>query len=145
MPAAQGCKGTALYVEDEENDVILMRLAFERAGLGAGLHVLASGPAAIEYLSGSGVYADRTEHPVPELILLDLSLPALTGMEVLRWIRAQPSYRETPVVIFSSSCREQDRQIARQLGANDFLEKPTSLGSLGAVVQRLKEQWLERR
>lgn len=134
---------TVLYVEDEEGDAFFMRNAFARAGLGSALRVMTDGRSAIEYLSGTGPYADRKEYPVPTLVLLDLNLPIVPGFEVLKWTRQQPAYAATPVVIFSSSTKEEDRAQALELGANDFLVKPSSGLSFGEVVKELNEKWLK--
>src|ERR1043165_4456184 len=96
-----------LYVEDEETDRFLMQRAFRKQGLEALLQTVNDGQKAIDYLSGSGDYGNRAQHPMPALILLDLNLPEVHGFDVLRWIRAHPMHRELPVVIFSSSEREE--------------------------------------
>ena len=116
--------GTVLYVEDEESDAFFMERAFAVAGLRSALRVVSDGRAAIEYLSGTGVYAKRNEYPVPTVVLLDLNLLSMPGFEVLQWMRSQPRFAATPVVIFSSSPRDEDKEKARELGANEFLEKP---------------------
>jgi DNA-binding response OmpR family regulator len=132
-----------LYVEDEESDIIFMQKAFATAGLRSSLRLASDGRAAIDYLSGAGIYGDRGEYPVPAVVVLDLNLPAVPGFEVLKWMRKHLDYTSTPVVIFSSSTREQDKVKAHQLGANEFLEKPASGRKFLSVVQRLKEEWLD--
>ncbi len=133
---------TVLYVEDEENDAFLMQLAFEKAGLHAVLRVVENGQDAIDYLAGTGNYAERSRFPVPKLVLLDLNLPVLSGFEVLSWMRRQAGYETTPVVVFSSSSREEDKTRARELGANHYVEKPNSVRLFGTLVQSLKDNWL---
>src|SRR5512145_859685 len=98
-----------LYVEDEENDALLMQLALGQAGLRNPLRVATDGVQAIDYLSGKGRFADREEHPLPGLVLLDLKLPRMIGFEVLAWIRQQPGYAELPVVVYTSSNSPADR------------------------------------
>jgi DNA-binding response OmpR family regulator len=140
MPA--GPKGgTVLYVEDEECDTTFMKMAFARKGMEEALRLVSNGRAAIEYLSGAGKYADRREYPVPSLVLLDLNLPQVTGFDVLRWMRNHPDFAQTPVLMFSSSTREDDRVKALELGA-EFAAKPNSGLKFGEVVERLKERWL---
>ncbi len=134
--------GTVLYVEDEEGDALFMQRAFAKAGLGAALQTVGDGRAAIDYLAGAGAYADRAQYPVPNVVLLDLNLPVLPGFEVLKWMRSHPGYHATPVVVFTSSSRDEDRVKARELGANEFLEKPNSALLFSSVVQRLREKWL---
>ncbi len=131
-----------LYVEDEEMDRFLLRRAFDKAGQGTSLQTVNDGQAAINYLSGEREYADRQKHPMPTVVLLDLNLPEVHGFDVLEWIRAQPAHRHLPVVIFSSSEREEDQARARQLGANEFVKKPGSGLRFQDVVQMLNERWI---
>ncbi len=141
---AKPANNTVLYVEDEENDVLLMEMAFRRAGLDSALRVVGTGQAAIEYLSGGGQYVERTRFPIPHLVLLDLNLPILPGFDVLRWMKKQPALAHLPVVIFSSSSRDEDKDTARELGAHDYLEKPQTIGGFADVVQGLREKFLSR-
>jgi PAS domain S-box-containing protein len=137
--------GTVLYVEDEESDAMFMKMAFEKKGLGGRLQLVTTGRSAIEYLSGSGEYGDREKYPVPGLVVLDLNLPQVSGFGVLEWMRNNPDYKRTPVVIFSSSTREDDQVKAKRLGADEFVTKPISGLKFGEVVDRLNEKWMERR
>lgn len=141
MSMSVGAK-IVLYVEDEEFDRLLMEHAFAKAGLGGSLRLVNDGRAAIDYLSGTGEYADREKNPVPALVLLDLNLPEIHGFEVLKWLRMQPQHSKLPVVVFSSSELEDDQVRARILGANEFVKKPGSGLGFVDVVQRLSEKWL---
>lgn len=134
-------KTIVLYVEDEETDRFLVERAFVKEGLGSALRMVDHGKAAIDYLSGCGPYAEREKYPFPGVVLLDLNLPEMSGFEVLKWIREHPSYNALPVVVFTSSAREEDRERARVLGANDFVQKPGELALFQAVARRLSEQW----
>jgi CheY-like chemotaxis protein len=134
--------GTVLYVEDEENDALLMSRAFAGKGLESALRVVVDGRAAIEYLSGAGQYGNRKEYPVPSVVLLDLNLPQVPGFEVLKWMRKHPDYARTPVVVFSSSTREDDRVKALELGASEFVSKPGSWLEFGEVVEGLRARWM---
>lgn len=134
--------GTVLYVEDEECDATFMKLAFAGKGLESALQVVPDGRTAIEYLSGEGEYADRKEHPLPLVVLLDLNLPQVSGFEVLKWIRSHPDFAWLPVVVFSSSTRKDDQVKALELGANEFVSKPTSGLKFSEVVERLQENWV---
>jgi DNA-binding response OmpR family regulator len=100
------------------------------------------GRAAIDYLSGAGQYGDREMYPAPALVLLDLNLPNVPGFGVLEWIRNNPDYARTVVVVFSSSTRDDDRIRARALGADDFLSKPSSPLDFGHIVVSVRERWL---
>jgi CheY-like chemotaxis protein len=133
---------SVLYVEDEESDVFFMRRAFRRAGMEQALQVVVDGQEAIDYLAGRGTFSDRLVYPMPALILLDLNLPTVSGFQVLRWLRAQPELEDLPAVVFSSSAREEDRTQARQLGANDYLEKPGSGLEFAGVLEELCKRWL---
>jgi DNA-binding response OmpR family regulator len=119
-----------------------MEMAFQRAGMGEALRTVVDGCEAMNYLGGKGVYADRGQHPVPAVVLLDLNLPLVSGFEVLKWIRGRPELAVLPVVIFSSSTKPEDRVKSRELGANDFIEKPGSGMKFGEVAERLREKWL---
>ncbi len=143
MPAEPNNQ-TVLYVEDEEDDVLLMQMAFRRAGLDSALRVVGTGQAAIQYLSGGGQFAERARFPVPHLVLLDLNLPIFPGFDVLRWIKKQPALTELPVVIFSSSSRDADKATARELGADEYVEKPQTIGKFADLVQRLRQKFLAR-
>ncbi len=131
-----------LYVEDEESDRLLMRLAFQKVGLGPALRMVNDGQAAIDYLSGTGAHGEGGECPLPAVVLLDLNLPEVHGFEVLKWIREQPAHRGLPVVVFTSSPREEDRVKARELGANEFVQKPMMPSGFQDVARRLSEDWL---
>src|SRR5262249_55131522 len=135
--------GTVLYVEDEESDLLFMQMAFEKAGLGETFRAVGNGREALAYLSGSGAYADRQRYPLPALLLLDLNLPLISGFEVLKWLRSRPEFQALPVVVFSSSLHEADKLQARELGANDYVEKPKSGLQFGEVVERLRQGWLK--
>ena len=133
---------TILYVEDEETDRELMAMAFEREGLAGALQTVNNGRAAIDYLQGTASYAERHKYPLPAVVLLDLNLPEVHGFAVLEWIRSNPQHGALPVVVFSSSEREEDRERAKELGANNFVQKPNSLGLFREVARQLRERWL---
>jgi CheY-like chemotaxis protein len=99
-----------LHVEDRDEDVFLLKYAFKRAGIENPVQVATDGQMAIDYLAGVGKFADRQQFPMPCLVLLDLKLPHKMGMEVLEWIRQQPSLKSLIVIILSSSVYEGDIQ-----------------------------------
>src|SRR6476646_8435725 len=92
-----------LLVEDQEDDIYLIRKAFKKAGVLNPIHVVRDGEEAIEYLSGEGRFENRAEHPLPELIMLDLKMPRLNGFQVLQWIRQQTDFGAIPVIVLTSS------------------------------------------
>jgi CheY-like chemotaxis protein len=132
-----------LHVEDEESDVFLLRLAFKKAGLDTTLKAVADGQEAIDYLSAAGRYADRQQNPLPCLVLLDLKLPRMHGLEVLAWIRRQPNLKGLVVIMFSSGSQPSDLERAYELGANSFLEKPSSVELTVEIAKLIKAWWLE--
>ncbi len=134
---------TILLVEDEENDVVFMEMALEKAGLTSALQIAEDGEEAISYLSGEGEFADRTRFPLPALIFLDLKLPRVMGMEVLKWIRDQPALDTMVVIILTSSQQRSDIQKACALGANSYLVKPSNPLGLGEIVDLVKRYWLQ--
>ncbi len=134
---------TVLYVEDEEFDALFMRRAFKNAGLEGVLQVVTDGKQALDYLINRPPFDDTGKYPLPALVLLDLNLPIVSGFEVLEQMKRDPALANLPVVIFSSSPRPEDRLRAKDLGANRYIEKPTSAMDFGDVVYQLKEEWLD--
>jgi CheY-like chemotaxis protein len=131
-----------LYVEDEKSDVLLLRVAFTRAGLTNPVHIAVDGAEAIDYLAGNGPFADRDQHPLPALVLLDLNLPKKSGFEVLKWIRQQPQFFSLPVVIYTSSVGLIDKDTARMLGATDYFVKRSGVSHIAELARSLAERWL---
>jgi CheY-like chemotaxis protein len=134
---------TILLAEDEEDDVFFMKHAFTGAGIFNPLQVARDGKQAVNYLAGRGDYADRDRFPLPSLVLLDLKLPQLTGLEVLKWIRQQPELKSLIVIILSSSQQTSDISKAYELGANAYLVKPSNPIDLRRMVAGIKRFWLD--
>src|SRR5690349_16475212 len=97
-----------LLVEDNGDDVLLVRRAFKKCGIGNPIHIVSNGESAIQYLAGENDYADRSRHPLPLLILLDLKLPKRSGLEVLQWMRQEALLKRIPVIILTSSNEASD-------------------------------------
>ena len=135
--------GHILVAEDDPTDAYFFQRAFNRAGLPVTLHFVRDGQEVIDYLLGEGQFADRTAHPLPQLLLLDLNMPRLDGFEVLEWVRQQPRFNSLQLVIFSASDERRDMNRAYGLGANWYLVKPHSMEELTALVGRFKKFWLE--
>lgn len=132
---------TLLWVEDDPNDVFFFERALRKLGLGGRARFLRDGQEALDYLSGSGAFADRTAHPLPDLILLDLKLPRVSGFEVVTWLRSRPELRRIPVVVFTSSRERCDIDRAYDLGVNSYLVKPLSFEDLFALLKLLHGYW----
>jgi len=131
-----------LYVEDEKSDVLLLRVAFSHARLTNPVHIAVDGAQAIDYLAGNGPFADRSQHPLPALVLLDLNLPKKSGFEVLSWIRQQPQFASLPVVIYTSSVGLIDKDTTRLLGATDYFVKRSGVSDIAELARSLAERWL---
>ena len=132
-----------LYVDDDENDIRLVKFASEPAGVSHCLQSVNSGPQAIDYFQGRGPYADRSKFPLPKVLLLDLRMPRMNGLEVLRWLRSQPDLTGTVVIVFTASAHPDDITRACQLGANAFVQKPSSQAELIRFLQLLKGFWAD--
>jgi CheY-like chemotaxis protein len=130
-----------LHVEDEENDAFLFQHAMTRAGHLVPIQVATDGQKAIDYLKGEGNFANRAEFPLPSLVLLDLKLPHVPGLEVLKWIR-QEAALSIPVVILTSSENEGEIAAAYELGADAYLVKPSDSGELAEIARVIKDFWL---
>jgi len=132
-----------LLVEDREDDVLLIRKAFERGGLTNPLYVVRDGEEAISYLKGEGRYSNRAEHPLPDLVLLDLKMPKVDGFEILRWIRQQAGIRGLPVAVLTSSADLRDVNRAYATGANTFLVKPDDFLNYVSLGKLLRGYWMK--
>lgn len=132
-----------LVVEDQEDDILLLKRAFRKAQVTTPVQVVTDGEAAIDYLSGKREFADRDRFPIPGVVLLDLKLPRKSGHEVLEWIRSHATLRRLPVVILTSSRESIDLDRAYDLGANSYLVKPVEFDSLTQMVQTLGLYWIK--
>ena len=130
-----------LLVEDNKDDVLFISRAMEKAGVLHPLHVARDGKEAITYLEK--ITNGSSAHVLPILVLLDLQLPLVRGLDVLKWIREQAGLRTLIVVIHSSSHLDIDIARAYQYGANSFLVKASSAAELARMMKLLKEYWLE--
>ena len=119
-----------LLAEDSEDDVIIFRKEMSKASIDFPLFVAKDGEETIAYLKGAGKFGNRSEFPMPDLLLLDLVMPEITGFEVLEWIREQPGLASLPVVVLTSSETIHDIKLANQLGARSYLVKPLKFKDL---------------
>jgi CheY-like chemotaxis protein len=131
-----------LLVEDDPADARLIQRALQKIDLEARVLHLPDGDQAVAYLSGAVPYADRDQHPLPWLIMLDIKMPRRSGLEVLQWIRAQENdVALTPVVVFSSSSHGVDVNSAYHYGANSYLVKPETSHQLENMLNLVKSYW----
>jgi CheY-like chemotaxis protein len=131
-----------LLAEDSENDVLMFRRAARRAKFSQPLHVVTNGEEVLAYLKGEGRFSDRSQYPLPGLVLLDLKMPRMNGFEVLQWVRQQPQFTALQVVVLSSSDEIRDINRAYQLGANSFLVKPLSFDEFVGMLEALRSYCL---
>lgn len=137
MPS--GHEGVILIVEDSEDDVELARLALNDARYPGKILVARDGSQALDMLFGRGEHEGSPTRP--EVILLDLTLPALEGLALLEWIRSHPAVRLTPVVVFSSSDDPEDIRSAYDRGANGYVRKPVKAEAYTDTIRCIVEFW----
>jgi len=123
-----------LVVDDSENDITLLQRAFKQEGVKNDVHVCKGGAEALDYLSHTST--------LPRLMLLDISMPAMNGFEVLRRVKDHPQWRQIITVIFTTSMQSQDKTRADELGADSFLAKPMDTDDLRMVVRHFLKEWL---
>lgn len=131
-----------LLVEDSPDDEALALRAFKKSNIANEVVVAHDGVEALEYLFAKGAHADRDPNALPAVILLDLKLPRVDGLEVLRQVRANERTRLVPVVILTSSREEQDLVAGYRLGINSYIRKPVDFDQFAEVVRQLGLYWL---
>jgi CheY-like chemotaxis protein len=132
---------TILLVEDEENDALLLKRAFKKNNILNPVQWVKDGLEAIAYLNGQGAYNNRALYPFPEVVLLDLKMPRMGGLELLGWIRDHPDTRVIPTIIMSSSREDVDIEKAYNLGANTYMIKPSNFDTLSRLVKATHDYW----
>jgi len=132
-----------LLVEDNADDELLTLHAFKKNNIPNPIIVVRDGAEALDFLLGTGKYSSRDTSQTPALILLDLKLPKLTGLEVLKRVRANAQTRCVPIIVLTTSAEEQDLITSYRLGANSYIQKPVDLGHFVEVIRNLGVYWLE--
>src|SRR4051812_28503686 len=133
---------TILLVDDNPDDVELTMRAFERNKIASDVVVACDGEEALDYLFATGKFKDRDPSADPRVVLLDLKLPKLTGLDVLRRLRADERTRRTPVVVLTSSNEDHDINTSYDLGANSFVRKPVDFAQFLDTAKSLGLYWL---
>lgn len=131
-----------LLVEDNEDDVFLTQRALVKQGVANEVVVVRDGAAALDFLFARGEYEDRRPTNLPQLVLLDINLPKLSGLEVLRQLRAAESTRLLPVVVFTTSQEERDLIESYESRANAYVRKPVDAREFGEAIHRVGAYWL---
>ena len=131
-----------LVVEDNPDHLELTVLTLREHGVTAEIAVARDGAQALNYLFGQGIHADRDTHKQPAFVLLDMKLPRLSGLDVLRSIRSNPMTALIPVVMLTSSSEQSDMVACYQSGANGFVRKPVDFGEFTEKLNRLQAYWL---
>ena len=131
-----------LLVEDNPQDELLTLRSLKRINVANEIAVVRDGQQAIDYLFGSGEFAERAGAELPTVVLLDIGLPRLSGIEVLERLRADPRTHLLPVVVLTSSDEEKDRLRSYQHGANSYVRKPLDFAEFAETVARLGIYWL---
>ncbi len=135
-------KATILLVEDNRMDIELTLDAFREARLDNDIRVLETGEAALDYILSRGEFADRSAYPLPDIVLLDIKLPGISGIDVLKTIKETPGLKRLPVIILTSSRDERDRITSYDYGVNSYLVKPISFESFLETVKTIIDYWL---
>lgn len=130
-----------LIAEDNENDAFLVRRAVQKADISNQVHFVRDGQAVMDYLSGAGPYADRTAHPMPHFVLMDIRMPRQSGLYALQWIREQPKLKRLPVMIVSDCIEENDIKRAHELDAYSYIVKPASIEQMARELKRFYVYW----
>ncbi|HPD38648.1 MAG TPA: response regulator [Mesotoga infera] len=131
-----------LLVEDNVMDIELTLDAFAQVGLKNTINVARTGEEALNYIYGKGKFADRKSFPTPDLVLLDLKLPGISGHEVLSELKNDERTRRIPVIVLTSSHEEGDRAVCYNNGVNSYLVKPIDFGEFVKVVRAIGDYWL---
>ncbi|KPA16537.1 chemotaxis protein CheY [Candidatus Magnetomorum sp. HK-1] len=131
-----------LIVEDNAYDIELILEAFEQSKLKNPLYIARSGEEVLEYLLCKGKFSDKIKYPEPDLILLDIKLPGISGHDVLKKIKNTDIVRRIPVIMLTSSAQDGDRTLAYDYGVNSYIVKPLTFESFLNVCQTLKEYWI---
>jgi CheY-like chemotaxis protein len=134
-----------LLAEDSQNDIELFKHAVQRSAaenhVEIHLEITRDGAEAIDYLSGEGIFGDRAAYPFPDIVVLDLKMPRLSGLDVLKWLKRHEKYRRIPKILLSGSAEECDIEEAYRLGVNTYFQKPAKLEDLRELIHLMIAYW----
>lgn len=133
---------TILIVDDDSNDLMLIRAAFAAVGATSNIQTVNDGDDAVAYLAGGGKYADRGVHPYPHFVITDLKMPGLNGFGVLEHIKQNPESALIPTIVLSGSLDDDDIRKSYLLGAGSYHVKPSAPAALRALVKALHDYWM---
>lgn len=133
---------TILMVDSDQDMAHFIMLALQRVGVITPVQMVGTAEEAIDYLKGDGEYQDRESFPLPLLLLLELKLPGMSGLEFLGWLRQEPVLNRAPVIVLTRPGPESEIERAYELGCNSFLVKPASFNTLLVMMQALVQYWL---
>ena len=126
-----------LLVDDDHADLALFGMAVDKTDLNIWLQTLTAGQQAIDYLEAKGVYADRTLHPLPDVVVVDLKMPRVSGFDLLAWRKASRLFSSIPIVILSGSKNPAEIKRADEMGANKHIAKPNDFEDWKSVVREI--------
>jgi two-component system, response regulator len=131
-----------LLVEDNQSDIALTKRAFKKANIANPLQVAEDGQEALDFLFAEGPFSQSDKNDLPTIVLLDLKLPIVDGLEVLKAIRGNALTKRLPVVVLTSSKEEMDLAISYDLGVNSYIRKPVDFTQFAEVIKQLGLYWL---
>jgi CheY-like chemotaxis protein len=138
--ASKPKKLAVLFIEDDENDVEILKLTFKKLGRGDWLSVVRDGPSAIDYLEKQSTAPNGNGRP--DLIVTDLKMPQMSGFDFLKWLQDTPSLSMIPTVVLSGSTMQKDVNLAYELGARSYLTKPVDFVEYGKSIRTMLDFWL---
>ena len=133
-----------LVVEDNQDDALFLQMALKRADISNPVQFVKDGRQAMDYLDGIGGFSDREKFPLPYLVLLDLKLPQVMGLEVLKWLRERKQFDLMIVIVLTSSRNPADIDAAYRLHTNAYLVKPSRMENLVLIVNSIRDFWLAK-
>lgn len=130
-----------LVLEDNEDDAKLLIKALQKNGIDTPVVILPDGVEGAAYLAGQGKYSDRRRYPLPCVLIVDIKMPRMGGLEFLDWLKANPGFQVIPTLVLSSSQVESDVSRAYRSGANSYMVKPTNFADLQDLVKVIADYW----